>query len=79
MSNQPDANNRLKGLRIPIEVCVKYERMAGVEGDAELTHDQKIKVGKLMVDALTIGCRNIVLSADDYEQIAREVRRNEQR
>ena len=77
--NQPDVNNRLKGLRIPIEVCVKYERMAGAKPFEELTHDQKIAVGKLMVDALTIGSREVVLTSEDYEQIAQEVKQNEQR
>ena len=31
MANMRDKNKRLKGFGIPVEVCVKYERLAGVK------------------------------------------------
>lgn len=29
--NKRDKNKRLKGFGIPVELCVRYERMAGVK------------------------------------------------
>ena len=79
MSNQPNVNNRLKGLRIPIEVCVKFERLAGVKAKQEPTPQQRLAISKMMVSALVLSTQNVQLNAEDYEQIAEEVKRNEQR
>lgn len=78
MSNQPDVNKRLKGLRIPIEVCVKFERLAGVKVNEEPTAQQRLSVSKMMVSALVLATQHVTLNANDYEQIAAEVKRNEQ-
>ena len=79
MANQPDKNNRLKGLRIPIEVCVKFERLAGVKVHQEPTIQQAKAVSKMMVSALVLASQHVMLNAEDYKQISEEVRKNEQR
>lgn len=77
--NQRNKDKRLKGFGIPIEVCVKYERMAGVKTGETPTKRQAEDVTRYMVAALTIGAANVVLSARDYELIAEEARANEQK
>lgn len=79
MSNQPDTNNRLKGLRIPIETCVRFERLAGVKVNEEPTIQQKKAVAKMMVSAMILASQHVQLNAADHEQIAREVAENERK
>ena len=79
MANQPDKNNRLKGLQVPIEVCVKFERLAGVKVNQEPTIQQRKAIGKMMVSALVLASQHVQLNAADYEQIAKEVKANEER
>lgn len=73
--NKRDINKRLKGFGIPIELCVKYERMAGVKPGEEPTKKQQEQITKLMVTALTLYVAHIVLTSRDYEEIAQEVKR----
>lgn len=77
MANQPDVNNRLKGLRVPIEVCVKYERLAGVKVNQEPTKQQAQAVSKMMVSALILASQHVQLNSADYDQVKREVAANE--
>ena len=51
--NKRDKNKRLKGFGIPVELCVRYERMAGVKTGEEPTPKQKRDITRLMVTALT--------------------------
>ena len=74
--NQPDINKRLKGFRIPIEICVKYERMAGVKAGHRPTKSEADKVSEMMVGALVLGCANYTLTPRDYIEIAREIENN---
>lgn len=77
--NQRDINKRLKGFGIPIEVCVKYERMAGVKFGMKPTKQQKEMVTKLMVAALTVYAADIHLTSRDYKLIQKEVEENERK
>ena len=77
--NKRDINKRLKGFGIPIEVCVKYERMAGVACGKRPTKKQREQVTKLMVAALTVYTSDIQLSSRDYKLIQREVEENERK
>lgn len=79
MASQRDANKRFKGFGIPIEVCVKYERAAGVKLGQVPTRQQAQVITNLMVTTLTMGVQHIKLTASDYEAIAKEVKSNEQR
>lgn len=79
MANMRDKNKRLKGFGIPIEVCVKYERLAGVKTNETPTKKQAKAVTDLMVKVLIAGVSNVSLTSEDYEQIAREVKKNENR
>lgn len=79
MSNQPDPANRLKGIRIPEEICVKYERAAGVKPWQIPTRAQAQDVSRMMVTALSLGVQGIKLSAEDHAQILETIRNNEAR
>ena len=78
MANKRDTNKRLKGFGIPVEVCIRYERMAGVKTGETPTREQQKKVSELMINAMTIYAAKVVLTSKDYEQIAKEVANNEQ-
>ena len=75
--NKRDKNKRLKGFGIPVEVCVRYERMAGVKTGEEPTKQQAKRITKLMVTALTIYAADVVLTSRDYALIQKEVEENE--
>ena len=75
--NKRDKNKRLKGFGIPVELCVRYERMAGVKTGAEPTPKQKRDITRLMVTALTVYAANVILTAKDYKLIMEEVEANE--
>ena len=75
--NKRDKNKRLKGFGIPVEVCVRYERMAGVKTGEKPTKQQQAQVTRLMVTALTVYASDVNLTSRDYAQIAKEVRENE--
>lgn len=79
MANVRDKNKRLKGFGIPIETCVKYERLAGVETGKEPTKAQSMKVTDLMVKVLSAGVAHVALTAADYDIISKEVAKNENR
>ena len=79
MANMRDKNKRLKGFGIPIEVCIKYERIAGVKVNEKPTREQAQAVTDMMVKVLVAGVANVTLTAEDYEQIANEVKENEKR
>ena len=79
VANKRDTNKRLKGFGIPIEVCIRYERMAGVKTDETPTKEQQKEVSRLMINAMTLYASEVVLTSKDYEQIAREVANNEQK
>lgn len=74
--NMPDINNRLKGLRIPIELAVKYERLAGVKPGEKPTKKQAEAITKMMVAALQMGATAYQLTAEDNRLIAEEKERN---
>ena len=78
MANKRNVNKRLKGFGIPIEVCVRFERMAGVETGDQPNKKQQAQVTELMVSALTLYSSKVVLTAKDYELIAEEVKQNEE-
>ncbi len=79
MANMRDKNKRLKGFGIPVEVCVKYERLAGVKVNEKPTRAQSTIVTDLMVKVLIAGVSDVKLTSEDYEQIAKEVKANEER
>lgn len=72
-----DTNKRLKGIGLPIELCVKIERAVGVKAGQTPTYTQRCHVSDAIISALESAFRNIQLTAEDYEQIAEEVKRNE--
>lgn len=77
MADSRKTSKRQKCFGVPIEVCVKYERKVGVKPGDEPTKKQAEAACKLMVDALTLGVSDVVLTSKDFEQIAKEVARNE--
>lgn len=78
MPGKRDSDKRLKGMGIPIEVCVKYERKAGVKTGQQPTKAQRDKIAAMMVAQITLGVTDVVLSSKDYELIQQEVKANEE-
>ena len=72
-----DSTKRLKGIGLPIELCVKYERMCGIPPGRKPSFTEKFRVSEAMISALEAGARNVQLTSEDYELIAKEVKRNE--
>lgn len=79
MSGRRDAKKRLKGMGIPIDVCVKYERLAGLKTGETPNKQQADKIAAMMVTSITLGVQNVELSPEDHELIAKEIRENEQK
>lgn len=78
MASNRDTNKRLKAIGLPIELCVKYERLCGIETGKKPSFVDRIHVSDAMISALEAAVRNIKLTADDYAIIEKEVRKNEQ-
>ena len=78
MAGNRDTNKRLKAIGIPIELCVKYERLCGIQAGKKLSFADKFHVSEAMISALEAGVRHIQLTSRDYQLIADEVKRNEQ-
>lgn len=70
MGNMPDINKRQVGLRLPLELVHKIDRLADVDHLART--DEIIKL-------LEFGTRDVVLTSDDYLAIAEEVKENERK
>lgn len=79
MASNRDTNKRLKAIGLPIELCLKYERLCGIPAGKRPTFVDKIHVSDAMISALEAAVRNVKLTADDYAIIEKEVRRNEQK
>ena len=77
MSNMPRIDKRQRNIRLPIEVCVKYERMAGFKRGAILSRADNELINRIMASTLADGVRHIILSAKDYADIAKEIEENE--
>lgn len=77
-NNNRDTNKRLKAIGLPIELCVKFERLCGIPAGRRPTYVEKIHVSEAMISALESAVRNVQLTSEDYELIAREVKKNEQ-
>jgi len=73
------SSKRLKGFGIPIEVCVRFERMIGLKTGETPTKKQSEQIARMMVTALTEYASTVILSSKDYELIAKEVAENEAR
>ena len=72
-----DVNKRLKGFGIPIEVCVKYERRAGLKTGEVADKKTQELIASYMVQDLIAAVANVPLSSEDYALIAKEVKANE--
>ena len=70
MGNRPDVNKRLVGLRIRIELLKKIRLLA---------RENKRTEWKQLVVLLEEATRDVVLSSEDYIEIAQEVKRNEEK
>ena len=69
MANMPNINNRQIGLRPSIELCRKVEKKYAKNGD---------KGNSLaFIRALEDATRDVLLTAKDYQEIAREAKANE--
>ena len=77
MAGNRDTNKRLKAIGIPIELCVKYERMCGIKPGQRMSFTDRFHVSEAMISALEAGARNYQLTSEDYRLIAEEVRQNE--
>ena len=66
MANQPSPLKQIIGARINRELYRKVEKMA---------EKHQIKISELLVIILEQETRDIELSADDYYQIAEEIKR----
>ena len=78
MANNRDTNKRLKAIGIPIELCIKYERLCGIKPGQRMSFADKFHVSEAMISALDAGVRNVELTSEDYMLIAAEVKRNEE-
>ena len=77
MASNRDTNKRLKAIGLPIELCVKYERLCGIPAGHKPTYMEKLHVSEAMISALDAAVRNVQLTSEDYELIVKEVKRNE--
>ena len=68
MSNMPDINKRFVNSLLPLELVAKIRRQAKA---------RKMTTTELIVWTLDRELSSVVLSAEDYEWIAAEVRKNE--
>ena len=68
-----DVRKRLKGMGIPIEVCVKYERRAGLKPGQQPDKRQADLISSMMVSALVRDVQHDKLTVEDLELIAREI------
>lgn len=73
-----DANKRMKGMGIPIPLCMKFERKIGLAPGQHPDYVQRIKISDLMISAMEAAVRDIHLSSEDYKLIQEEVAKNEQ-
>ena len=78
MADNRDTNKRLQAIGLPIELCVKFERLCGIPAGRKPTYVEKIHVSEEMISAMEAYVRNVQLTSEDYELIAKEVKRNEQ-
>ena len=74
-----DTNKRLKAIGLPIELCVKFERLCGIPPERKPTYVEKIHVSEAMISAMETAVRNVQLTSRDYELIAEEVKENEKK
>lgn len=72
-----DKNKRMKGMGIPIDLCVKFERKIGLKPGEKPDYCQRIKISDLMISAMQEAVKDVVLSDDDKEQIKEEIKHNE--
>lgn len=70
MANKRDVNKRLVGIGIPIETMRKIEQRA---------KSNSVRPAVELVNILEQGVRNVVLTSEDYLEIAKEVKKNEQK
>lgn len=70
MSDMRDVNKKLVAVGLKIELLKKIEKQA-------VKHERSTS-GEI-VSLLEDGTRNVVLTSTDYEQIAMEVKKNEQK
>lgn len=76
-TSRRDVNKRLKGIGIPIEICVKFERLIGLKPGEEPNYVQKILISEEVIKAMREHVKNIHLTSEDHELITQEVRKNE--
>lgn len=68
MANQPNVNKRHVTIRVNVETCRAVEKKFGRSDDSSAS--------LAFIRALEDATRDVVLSADDYQRIADEVRSN---
>ena len=71
MSNMPDVTKRQVSTRVDIELCRKVEKEFSRPGD-------KTK-SLCFIRALEEATRDILLDAEDYAQIAKEIKANQRK
>ena len=76
MARNRDVTKRLKGIGIPIEVCVKYERMCGIPAGSRGSFAQRMRVSDAMIAALERGAEGVELSGEDWRLIRAEIKAN---
>lgn len=76
MKRTRDTNKRLKALGMPIELCIKFERLIGLKPGEKPNYVERIKISDAMITAMEAAVRNVRLTEDDYRLIADEVGRN---
>ena len=70
MSNMRDVNKRLIGIGLRIELLKKVEKRA---------RQNKRSTSTEIASVLDDATRDVVLTSSDYEEIAKEVRENEEK
>ena len=71
-----DSRKRLKGLGLPVELCVKLEQYAGVKPGEKPDFIQRMKISDFVIQQLTKATEDIHLTAENMMLVKREISQN---
>lgn len=68
-----DSKKRLKGLGLPVDLCVKIEQLVGVMPGQKPDYIQKIKISDFIIRALEKATSGVVLTPENVAAVKEEV------
>lgn len=68
-----DSKKRLKGLGLPVDLCVKIEQLVGVMPGQKPDYIQKIKISDFIISALEKATSSVVLTPENVAAVKEEV------